>query len=118
MTAVNTVTANPDLIAYCGLYCGACKAYLSGRCPGCRENTKTSWCKVRACCSGSGYTTCAGCTTHADPRQCARYNNLISRLFGLIFRSNRAACIDRLRAIGTKVFAAEMAAAKRHSLPR
>jgi hypothetical protein len=34
----DSVTTNPDLVAYCGLYCGACKAYRSGRCPGCRQN--------------------------------------------------------------------------------
>jgi hypothetical protein len=115
---MNTVTANPDLIACCGLYCGACKAYLKGRCPGCRQTTKAAWCQVRACCISSGHSTCANCTTHPDPRQCSRYHNFISRLFGLVFRSNRAACIDRLRAVGAKAFAAEMAAAKRHSLPR
>ncbi len=118
LTGVNTVTANPDLIAYCGLYCGACKAYLAGRCPGCRENTKAGWCKVRSCCIGAGRSTCAACPTHADPRTCGHYHNIVSRLFGLVFRSNRAGCIDRLRTVGAAAFAAEMAAAKRRSLPR
>ena len=115
---MDTLAANPHLIAYCGLYCGACKAYLTGRCPGCRENAKATWCKVRTCCITHNFETCVNCAMFTDPRRCVRYYNLVSRLFGFVFRSNRAACIDRLRAIGTKVFAAEMAAAKRHSLPR
>ena len=27
------MVSNPDLAACCGLYCGACKSYLKGRCP-------------------------------------------------------------------------------------
>jgi len=115
---MDTVTANPDLVAYCGLYCGACKAYVAGRCPGCRENTKASWCKVRSCCIGSSFATCADCPTYADPRQCRSYNTLVSRLFGFIFRSDRAACIDRIDQVGREAFAREMAAARRPSLPR
>jgi phage FluMu protein Com len=34
------IVSSPELIALCGLYCGACKAYLSDKCPGCRENNK------------------------------------------------------------------------------
>ena len=40
------IVADPKLVAYCGLYCGACGAYLRGRCPGCIENYKATWCKV------------------------------------------------------------------------
>jgi hypothetical protein len=114
----DSITTNPELVAYCGLYCGACKAYRSGRCPGCRKNEKAGWCKVRACCISTGRSTCADCTTHPDPRQCGIHNNFISRLFGFVFRSNRAACVDRIRAIGREGFAGEMAKAGRHSLPR
>ncbi len=115
---VETTTTNPDLVAYCGLYCGACGAYRHGRCPGCRLNNKAAWCKVRTCCIASKYATCADCTTHVDPRQCPGFNNLVSRLFGLIFRSNRAACIDRIDRIGREAFAREMAATGRRTLPR
>ncbi len=27
------IVQNTDLIAYCGLYCGACKSYLMEKCP-------------------------------------------------------------------------------------
>mgnify|MGYP001174253203 CR=1 FL=1 len=39
-----------ELVAYCGLYCGQCTKYLKGKCPGCKENEKASWCKTRSCC--------------------------------------------------------------------
>lgn len=50
--------------------------------------------------------------------QCGKFNNFISRLFGFVFRSNRAACIERVRVVGVEVFAREMAEQKRQSLPR
>ena len=53
------IVSSPDLVAYCGLYCGACKRYRMEKCPGCRENEKAAWCKVRACCRGNHYSSCA-----------------------------------------------------------
>jgi len=41
-TYMKTITSNAELVAYCGLYCGACGAYLKGRCPGCHENKKAT----------------------------------------------------------------------------
>ena len=118
LVRMDTVTPDPNLVAYCGLYCGACRAYLAGSCPGCRENTRGRWCRVRTCCISGGHATCAGCTSHLDPRHCAKFNNLISRVFGFVSRSNRAACIDRIDRIGRQGFAREMAAARRQTLPR
>jgi hypothetical protein len=51
-------------------------------------------------------------------KDCKKYNNWIARLFGLIFRSNRAACVALIREQGYPVFATDMAAKKRQSLPR
>ena len=44
------IQVNTDLVAHCGLYCGACKSYLNGKCKGCHENSKAAWCKIRSCC--------------------------------------------------------------------
>jgi hypothetical protein len=114
---MQTITADKDLVAYCGLYCGACRSYLSGRCPGCRKNEKATWCKVRTCCVTNEYAGCAACTIQTDPMQCASYNNFFSRLFGRIFHSDRAACVARIRAVGPEAFAREMAEQRRHTLP-
>jgi hypothetical protein len=103
------VAVNTELVAYCGLYCGACKAYVRGKCQGCHENSKATWCRVRSCCSAKPIATCAECAEFPDPRSCKKYNNLIAKLFGLVFRSDRAACIDQIRQIGLMGHAQAMA---------
>ena len=106
---MESVVADPQLVAYCGLYCGACRRLLAGKCAGCADNEKATWCKVRACCIENGYRSCADCTLVDDVVNCEKYNNFIAKLFGLIFRSNRKACIYRIKAIGLENFAEEMA---------
>ena len=107
---------DPALVGACGLFCGACRSYRKGRCPGCRQNAKASWCKVRSCCLRQGFATCADCPDHPDPRTCVLFQNAVARLFGWVFRSDRAACIRRIRQVGRDAFAREMAAAGRQSL--
>jgi hypothetical protein len=46
---MKTVVADAGLVGYCALYCGACGSYLKDRCPGCHENQRATWCKVREC---------------------------------------------------------------------
>lgn len=92
-------TPRSDLVAFCGLYCAACPSFVKGKCAGCQKNDKASWCKVRTCCMQSGFSSCAQCQAHNDPLECKKFNNFIARLFGLVFRSDRAACI---RQIGTQ----------------
>jgi len=111
------IVADKNLIAYCGLYCGACRSYLSGKCPGCKENTKATWCKVRACCSENQYLSCADCKL-ASLEDCKKYNNFISRIVGFFFRSDRAACIKRIKEVNYENFAAEMTAAKMQTIRR
>jgi hypothetical protein len=112
------IVADANLTAYCGLYCGACGAYRRERCPGCHENKRAGWCKLRACCIEHGYSTCADCQIVADPRDCKKFNNFIARLFGLIFRSDRRACILQIREIGLQEHAERMAASELHSIRR
>lgn len=112
------IAINADLVARCGLYCGACKAFLKGKCPGCRENAKATWCKVRACCIDKAIATCADCSEFVDPRTCGKFNNVIAKLFGLVFRSDRAACIEQIRLLGIEGHARLMAEAGRHSIRR
>jgi len=112
------IQANPDLVARCGLYCGACKSYLRGKCKGCRENSKATWCKVRACCAERDIKTCAECTEYSDPRTCKKYNNFMSRLFGLVFNSDRAACIAQIKQLGLGGHATAMAKLERPVIKR
>ena len=112
------VVADTKLIAACGLYCGACKAYLKGRCPGCRDNEKASWCKIRACCLADDLASCADCEAHPDPTDCSKFDSLLGRVIGFVLNSNRAACVARIREVGPEAFAAEMAEQKKVTLPR
>ncbi len=106
---MKTIAVNADLIAYCGLYCGSCKKYVAGSCPGCHENNKASWCKIRSCNMEHGYASCAECKEFSDPMSCKKFNNFISKFFALIFRSDRAACIAMIREKGYEGFAKYMA---------
>lgn len=103
------IKKDPALVAYCGLYCGACKSYQKGKCPGCHENSKASWCSIRTCCMEHGYKSCADCTEFSNPMDCKKFNNFFSKLFALLFRSDRAACIAAIKEKGYEGFATFMA---------
>lgn len=115
---MRAITADEDLVARCGLYCGACRSYLKGRCPGCHENAKASWCKVRSCCLEHSYPTCAECLDFSDPNDCPKFNNLIAKVIGVVLNSDRKACVLAIRERGEEGFAAFMAERKRQTLPR
>jgi hypothetical protein len=112
------IIADVGLVAHCGLYCGACGSYRRGRCAGCHDNQKATWCKVRSCCTENGYASCADCRTVVDPRDCKKFNNVISKLFGLIFRSDRRACIVQIQELGPHAHAEIMAARQTQSIRR
>lgn len=111
------IKADTSLIAACGLYCGACRSYLSGKCPGCSENTKATWCKVRTCCSENSYKSCADCSIN-DLTTCPKFHNFFSKMIGLILNSDRKACIAYIREKGYEAFADEMTSRKRQTMPR
>lgn len=111
-----SIEVDSELVARCGLYCGACRKYLSDKCPGCRLNKKASWCKIRSCSASMGYHSCADCTM--DVKQCKTFSNLIGKIFGLIFGSDRNVCIARIREIGKEDYAEEMAREHRKTLKK
>jgi hypothetical protein len=112
------ILADKELVAYCGLFCGACRRYLGEKCAGCHENTKAGWCKVRGCCLEKKIASCADCGEFKDPRQCKKFDNAFSRLFGIIFRSDRPACIDCIKSIGIGAYASKMAESRLQSIKR
>ena len=112
------IVADARQVAYCGLYCGACRAYLKDRCPGCHENDRATWCKVRSCCKEHDLASCADCTEFGDPNDCRKFNNLVAKLFGLVFRSDRAACIRQIALIGLEKHAQDMAQNRRQSIKK
>jgi hypothetical protein len=112
------ITADTSLVACCGLYCGACGSYLKGKCPGCAKNEKASWCKVRSCCSANTYASCADCTLVPDLMDCGKFNNFISKIFAVVMRSNRPACIRAIKRDGREAFARDMAGKKIMTIKR
>jgi hypothetical protein len=113
----NEIVADKSLIAFCGLYCGACPSYLKGKCPGCKENAKASGCKVRTCCLDNRLASCADCTS-VELKDCAKYNNFIAKMVGLVLNSDRSACIGIIKETGYDDFAIGMAANKRMTIKR
>lgn len=101
------IAENKELIAYCGLYCGACHKYLAGKCVGCRLNEKAEWCIIRKCNKEHAFHTCAECEIK-NVNDCRTYNTFISRLIAFFFKSDRKACIDYIRENGEDDFAKEM----------
>ena len=54
------INKDENLIAHCGLYCGACPSFISGKCDGCRGNSAKSAIvykqgKVKPCCVDNGF---------------------------------------------------------------
>ncbi len=99
--------ANTQLVAYCGLYCGNCKSYKKGKCPGCHENEKAKWCKVRACCMENGYASCADCITTC-PEDCDKFSNFVSKIFEFVFRSDRPKSIRYIKENGKESYVSKM----------
>lgn len=100
---------NTQMIAACGLYCGECRSYKKGKCPGCAKNEKATWCGVRKCTIHNGYKSCADCRQYTDPMQCAQFNNFMSKVFAFVFRSDRAACVAMIKEKGYDGYAGYMA---------
>jgi hypothetical protein len=112
------IQVNGELVSYCGLYCGACRSYLAEKCHGCHDNSKATWCKVRSCCREKHVKTCAECDEFPDPRTCGKFNNFMSKLFGLVFKSDRAACITQIKQLGLEAHAKTMADMRAHTIKR
>ena len=99
--------ADTKLIAYCGLYCGECGKFKSGKCPGCAENKKASWCKIRSCNIENKYMSCAECEKEGV-ENCKYFNNFTAKFFAFIFKSDRAKDIQYIKEFGYEKFAEEM----------
>ena len=112
------IVSDERLVAFCGLYCGACRRYRTDSCPGCRDNLKATWCKIRSCCLDQKYSSCADCRDFSNVQDCRKFNNAIAKIFAWLFRSNRPACIEQIRTQGRSGHADIMSAAGKHSLPR
>jgi hypothetical protein len=112
------IVKNTSLIAACGLYCGACGSYTKGRCPGCKENSKASWCKVRSCCMEKSIDNCSQCIDYPNPQDCTKYNFFISNLIGFVTGTKRSLNIEAIKQKGAEGFVTFMTENKWQSIPK
>ena len=64
-------------------------------------------CKVKPCANEHCYSTCAECAQFDDLKNCKKLNNVISKIFALIFRSDRIGNLYKIRELGLDQFKAE-----------
>ena len=85
------------ILAYCGLVCSECGAYLKGRCQGCHSDKPMNRsCKVKPCAQEKNLVSCAECKDFTNLAECKKLNNWIAKIFGLIFRSNRIGNLNHI----------------------
>ena len=98
------------IIAYCGLACSNCGAYLKGKCLGCHSDKPMNRnCKMKICAMRRDYTTCADCSDFSALKECRELYNPVSRFFGFIFRTDRIGNLNRIREVGLSQFKEEKA---------
>ncbi|MGE5599748.1 MAG: DUF3795 domain-containing protein [Bacteroidota bacterium] len=51
----------PDLVGYCGFYCGSCPTLRAGRCSGCRRAHRPGDCFTNTCVQEKGLRFCGEC---------------------------------------------------------
>ena len=103
------ILVKPELVSYCGLYCGSCGKYLKGKCPGCAENEKATWCKIRKCCIEKEIKSCSDCDEFSDVADCKKFDNFVAKMFEFVFKSDRKAGVKMIKESGYEEFAKYMA---------
>jgi hypothetical protein len=107
------VNKDENLIAYCGLYCGACPSFISGKCDGCRTNSAKSAvvykaCKVKPCCVENEFFSCADCTICTSTKECKKYNPLLLKIASWVESSDRSKAVEMIKTNGRAEFVAFM----------
>ena len=95
---------NSQLIAACGLYCGACKKFLNEQCAGCQPSEEDN--------PGLGQPLSKGF------QRCKIRNNFVGKIFAFLFNSDRTACIHYIHEHGEEAFAEKMAKEKQMTMKR
>jgi hypothetical protein len=99
------IEKDENLIAYCGIYCGACPSFTSGECEGCRAKSEKSSvrykaCAVKPCCVENVFFTCADCTIYASTSACKKYNPLLLKIASWVESTDRSKAIDMIKIKG------------------
>jgi hypothetical protein len=96
------------IIAHCGIVCSKCGSFRKGKCKGCHsEKPMFRNCPIKKCNLAAKLATCADCNDFQNLKGCKKLNNIISKIFGLIFRSNRIGNLVHIREVGLEAFKEE-----------
>ena len=96
------------IIARCGLVCTKCGTFLKRKCKGCgSDKPMFKGCPVKKCTVEKNITTCADCKDFADLKQCGKINSFISKIIGLLTKSDRIGKLNRIREIGIDSYKSE-----------
>ena len=96
------------IIAHCGIVCSKCGSFRRGKCKGCNsEKPMFRNCPIKKCNLAAKLATCADCKDFQNLKACKKLNNIISKIFGLIFRSNRIGNLVDIREVGLETFKEE-----------
>ena len=105
-------TLQSAIVAHCGLVCSDCGMFKKSKCKGCYGGKPMFQnCPIKKCCLDNRKATCAECGEFQELKDCGKLNNLISKFFGMMFRTNRIANLNTIREVGLEKFAARPAAA-------
>jgi len=62
---------------------------------------------MKACAMERGYVICADCIDFENLKDCRKLNNIVSKFFGFIFRTDRIGNLNRIREVGLETFKEE-----------
>jgi len=98
-----------NIIAYCGLICSKCGAFIKGKCQGCHsEKPMFKNCPVKKCNVENNYVTCVECQEFkGNFKECKKLNSFISKIFAFVFRTDRVKNLNRIKEIGLEQFKEE-----------
>jgi hypothetical protein len=107
------INKNETLISFCGLFCGACPSYTSGKCEGCKGDSPKCAigyknCPVKQCCVKNGFFTCADCTKYVSTKECKKFNPIHVRFGEWISGTCRGKGIKMIKEKGQAEFLAFM----------
>ncbi|MFC2069618.1 hypothetical protein ACFLTB_00370 [Chloroflexota bacterium] len=61
---------------------------------------------------------CADCKEFDNPKDCKNFSGILTKLFSLVFRSDRPASIQQIKELGIQGYADKMTELKQQSIKR
>lgn len=72
--------------------------FKKDKCRGCKDKRAINKnCQIEKCVKSHSFETCAECGEFKDLKECKKLNNIISKIFGFVFKTDRIANLEKLR---------------------